>query len=222
MQIPLTGKGGKVIHTTYLGIIILIAAIVILTKCNHTANFTKPVNPAAKKLNDSAMEHYSHVGDSNRFDIVMKLLDSSTKIDDQYYLAYWNKLIVLGDFGRYNEAINVTRELQRLRPLSPDIYSIRGTLYYKIGNMDSVHNNYKTADDRYNDILDTMSKSNRDYKALLLNKAINLKLMGEQTKGESILKDLYEQETVKEYKELISSYMNKSKEEMLDEISFPK
>lgn len=177
---------------------------------------THIVNPLAKKLNDSAMQKWMNLSDSSDYGIVIGLLDQATTIDSQFYIAYWNKLALLNTIGKYNEAIHVTRDLLRLQPNTADVYTIIGTMYEKMGKPDSAKIAYNMAEEKFSNILDTMSKKTKVHKDVMLNRAINLKMMGQEQQENALLKQMYDKETDSTWKELILSFMNKPKEELFD------
>ncbi|SFP98701.1 hypothetical protein [Parafilimonas terrae] len=72
-----------------------------------------------------------------------------------------------------------------------------------------------------NAVLDTMSNKNADYKMLTIYKAINLIMLGNEIKGNKVLKKLYnsfqsDKQFGKSAREEILSYMNKSQNEIMD------
>jgi UDP-N-acetylenolpyruvoylglucosamine reductase len=63
-----------------------------------------------------------------------------------------------------------------------------------------------------------MSKSNKDYDWTLLGKASNLVFAGEEQRGNDILKELYDRTQDETFKEMVKSFMNKSKQQILEDM----
>ena len=75
---------------------------------------------------------------------------------------------------------------------------------------------FQQSEIRYEKILDTMNTVNKNYNNTLMNKGVNLIIIGQQQKGNDILKQLYDKEKDSFRKEMLASYMDKSKQEILD------
>ena len=65
-----------------------------------------------------------------------------------------------------------------------------------------------------------MSVKNRDYDMRLLNKAVNLIMLGEQMKGNELLRQLCDGQPDAALKDLALSIMNKNKKELLERIEY--
>ena len=172
------------------------------------------MNPDVKKLSDSAAIIASHMGDSN-YQKAILLLDKAIAIDSNYFIVYWNKLIFQSQLKQYGQAIGTAKNLIRLRPMAPDLYLTCGELYERTDDTLSAKDAFQKALSLYNNLLDTMSVGNSYYDMLFMDKAIDLVMLGDQIKGNEMLKQLYDRQTDESYKELISSFMNKSGAELL-------
>ena len=61
-----------------------------------------------------------------------------------------------------------------------------------------------------------MNSDNKDYFLLTLNKAIDTIILGNKMKGDQILQELYNKQTDSGWKEYLTSFMNKNKEQLLN------
>jgi tetratricopeptide (TPR) repeat protein len=195
---------------------IIILLLLTLTACGQNSKTNKHViDPKARQLNDSAVA-LTRSFDSLDYVKAIALLDKATTIDTNFYTAYWNKLAFQSQLGQYNNALQTAKQLKRIKPNAPDFYVTTGMLYEKTGDSISAQSQYKEALIRYDKILDTMDIKNKDYDMLLMNKGVSLILVGQQTKGNDIIKKLYDKQTDVAYKEMFEMFLNKSRQEILD------
>jgi tetratricopeptide (TPR) repeat protein len=177
------------------------------------------IDPYAKKLNDSAVRLTFRMHDSDYQNAIL-LLDQATTVDNNYFLAYWNKLSFQSRLKQYDKAIVTTKNLIRIRPMAPDLHVTCGILYERIGDTISAPLDFQKALSLYNDVLDTMNVSNRDYDMLFMNRAVDLIMLGKQIEGNVLLKQLYNRQTDDAFKDLTLSLMNKNKKELLEAIEY--
>jgi tetratricopeptide (TPR) repeat protein len=197
----------------------LILLLVGLFSCGQTGS-NHTINPYAKKLNDSAVRMTFQMNDSS-YQKAILLLDQATAIDSNYFVAYYNKLIFQSQLKQYDKALVTSNNLIRIRPMAPDLHLTCGELYEKISDTVSAKYNFQTALSLYDSILDTMSVGNRHYDMLFMNKAIDLIMLGEQIQGHELLKQLYDRQTDEDFKDVILSFMNKNRKELLEQIEHP-
>jgi tetratricopeptide (TPR) repeat protein len=190
-----------------------------LFSCGQTIS-KHTVNPYARKLNDSALRMTLQTNDSC-YQKAIFLFDQATAVDSNYFLAYWNKLVFQCQLKQYKKAVITSENLIRIRPIAPDLYFTRGGLYERINDTLSAKIDFQKALSLYDNILDTMSVGNRDYDMLFMNKAVDLIMLGEQIKGNELLKQLYDRQTDEGYKDLTLSFMNKNRKEVLEMIDHP-
>ena len=155
------------------------------------------------------------------YDKAISLLEQAILIDSNYFTAYRNKLsfqIVLKD---YNQALKTAIKISQLRPSNPDYYVTIGLLYEIQGDSVSSKKQFIEAEKQYDKMLDTITLSNKNYNMLLMDKAINLIYLGEQQKGNDILKQLYNDQKESSLKEMLASYINKSKGEIIKMLMTP-
>jgi tetratricopeptide (TPR) repeat protein len=197
----------------YIGFSILCLFTVIFSCCQTLSK--KEIRNAATKLNDSAvvLMQYSNADSSLK---AADYLNRATTIDTNFYLAYWNKLILEIQLKRLRDAIEVTNNLIRIRPASPDLYVTCGILNEKIENKSTANNYFNYALKIYKIILDTMDKKNNDYNLLLTNMAITIIILGDQIKGNKILQQIYVKQNNEAVKQSISELMNKNKDQLID------
>lgn len=167
----------------------------------------------AIRLNDSAMKVIVQRKDYSE---AISLLNQATQIDSDYYLGFANKLYFQLEEKQFDSALKTAKNLSRIKPGAPDYYVIIGVLNDLTGDSVSANKFYSEASTRYNAILDTMSSSNKEFDILSMNKAINLVLIGQQQRGNEILIKLYKKQNDSNYKELIASFMNKSKKKIME------
>jgi len=198
--------------------LLLLFLLASLTACGQSEIKKPKVNPEAKRLNDSAFKIIAATWDYQKG---LELLDLATRIDSNYFLGFSNKLAFQLQLKRYNDALISAKQLVRIRPNAPEPYTIAGVLYCMLGDTVTSKEYFQNAliyDDK---ILDTMNKSNKErYATFLMGKAINLILIGEEEKGKTILRQLYEQpvfsgELDKMFKENLNSFINKSRREII-------
>ena len=173
------------------------------------------VDPKARQLNDSATSIAMHAQDYNK---AISLLDQATQIDSNYLTAYANKLSFQLELKQFDKALATAKNLNRIKPEAPEYFVSIGLIYEHMGDTTSSNKFFNEAVNRYNKILDTMSTVNKDYDLLLMNKAVSLILVGQQQKGNDILKGLYDKQKDESYREMLSSFMNKSRKDILDNL----
>ena len=193
-------------------------SITALSACGQRAEKTSKhkVDSKAHQLNDSAISLTMKSQDSLTYVKAISLLNQATAIDSDYYFAYWNKLAFQSQLEQYDKALLTTKQLLRLKPNAPDYYLSIGMLYEKTGDTTSANKYFHTGLSLYNNLLDTMSTKNKSYNILLMNKSLNLILVGQEKKGNEILKQLYDRQIDETFKEFYSSFMNKSRKEIID------
>jgi tetratricopeptide (TPR) repeat protein len=172
-------------------------------------------DPAAIQLNDKAMLLVPFIDNTDSSIKAISLLDKATSIDSNYFLGYNNKLMFYYQLKQFDKAVLTVNKLIQLRPLAYDLYQMGGVLYERLGDTVSSKNYFQKSLTICNNVLDTMDTKNRDHDMLCMNKAITLIILGDEAKGNQLLKQLYHKQTDDEFKELTASFMNKSKKELL-------
>jgi tetratricopeptide (TPR) repeat protein len=171
------------------------------------------VNPAAKQLDDSANYILTHSLDYER---ALLLLQKATQLDTNYYIAYSNLLTCQFALNKLDEALITTKNINRIKPNFAENFVMIGLLYYRKDDMTSALKNFIEAEHLYGKVLDTMSTKNKKHDGYLLNRALMLILIGQQKKGNDILKQQYDNTIDEQKKKMIERFMNKSSSEILD------
>ena len=171
------------------------------------------VNPKARQLKDSAARIAM---DSENYTKAIALLNEAIKLDSNYYPAYTIKLSFQLALKQYSDALPTAKKINMLRPDDPVPYVSIGLLCEVLHDTISSQKYFAAADSHFNNILDTMDRTNIDYEQIMMNKGINLILLGQQQNGNELLRQLYEKSTSSLMKETISSLINKTKKEILD------
>jgi tetratricopeptide (TPR) repeat protein len=184
---------------------------VYLVACGQSNKTKQLVNPEAKKLSDSAMLVFLKSFKEEDYERSILLLEKATKIDSNYFKAYYNRMLIENTFKHYDKALIAANRITRLKPDDPGFYITAGILYEKNGNPSSSKEYFQTALVKYNSILDTMQLNNPGLFFLKMNKGVDLILLNQQEQGNTILKDLYAKETAGIYKEALTPFLNKSR-----------
>jgi tetratricopeptide (TPR) repeat protein len=194
--------------------------LISLGSCTQNAAEHK-VDPAAKVFNERAMTLYSSIDNIDSAKKAIALLDSATTIDSDYYLAYYNKLVFLGNIKQFDKALLAVNNLIRIRPSAHDFYLTRGFLYYRLANMKASKLDFQQALTICSKVLDTMSLKSKNYDYICLDKAISLVMLGQQSEGQVILKQIYNRQTDSSWKKYYGSYLNKSPKQLVDLLDSP-
>ena len=181
----------------------------------QTENKNHKIDPTAKKLNDSAVLIVMNTQD---YEKAILLLNQATQIDSNYLIAYTNKLSFQLHLNQLDKALLSAYSLKRIKPDNPEYYVTIGMIYDLKSDTITSKRFFDEAATRYNAILDTMSATNKDYDMLLMNKAVNLVLIGQQQEANDILKQLYDKHKDESYREILASFMNKSKQDILNNL----
>ena len=193
---------------------IILSLLCGLYACGQNQTNHKP-DPAAVEFNKKAlslMPFFDNVDSSRK---AIFLLDRATIIDSNYFAGYYNKLMFLNTLKQFDKAILAANNLIRIRPFAHDLYLTRGFLYDQIGDTISSRNDFQRSLAICNAVLDTMNSKNTAFDYLLMNKATNLVMLGDQKEGNKVLKKLYDKQTDETFKKFYGSLMNKPKKEFL-------
>jgi tetratricopeptide (TPR) repeat protein len=178
-------------------------------------------DPAAEKLNRSAMDTAMNSNSTRKLQSAINLLNQAIKIDSTYFPAYNNKMTFQITIKQYQEAINTGKQMIKLRPNNVAVTFTVGLLNDKIGDgflAKQYYNKVLTTD---NAVLDTMHTQNKAYSNVQLSKALCFIMLNEQQKGGTIIKKLYSTSTDSNYKAVYIQYMNKSKQDILNNMFGP-
>lgn len=175
-------------------------------------------DPKARQLVDSASKILMHSDDKEK---AIALLDQATQIDSNYYLAFFNKLLFQTSLNLFNDALVTVKNLTRLRPQDADTYMTAGSTYWMAGDSLQAMNHFMKASNLFDELLDTMSTSNKSYQPALMDQAIALILIGKEEKGKKALTHLYNKQTNEDYKLVLKMFLGKSRKQLLDGLYKP-
>ena len=175
------------------------------------------VDPAAKKLNDSAVSIAIH---SHEFSKAVELLDKATQIDSNYFGAYRNKMGFQGSIKPFDadKMIVILKSLNRLRPLDPQYYMNIGMIYYKKGDSLTSSTYFNDALSHFNSILDTIHTTTPGYDVLVMSKAYTLFFQGQEQNAHDLLQKLYETTKDSVAKEIILPALQKTRKDIIAEL----
>lgn len=90
--------------------------LILFTYCSGQSK----INQRAIELNNKAVE-YLQFGQptTEQIDSAIYFLDMATEIEEDYFIAYTNKIIFLNMNKDYSRLLETNKELQRLRPNQP-------------------------------------------------------------------------------------------------------
>lgn len=178
-----------------------------------------PVNPEAKKLNDSAVNIAMHSYDYAK---AVTLLDKATLIDSNYFAAYRNKLSFQGLIKPFDvdKILTILKSMNRLRPLDPEYYMNIGMIYFKKGDSTTSSLYFTNAISHFDNILDTIHTTNQGYEVLVMNKAYTLIFQGQDQKGHDLLQKLYESSKDTVMREMLFPVLGKTRQEIINSIAF--
>jgi len=184
------------------------------------------VDPAAIQLNGQAMTLVPYVDNADSSNKAIFLLDKATEIDSSYFLGYSNKLMFYYQLKQFDKALLTNNKLVQLRPTAHDLYLRSGMLYTQLGDTTNAKKYFTKGLTICNSVLDTMTKTNRDYVMLTTNQAIALILLGDIQKANIILKVLYDNQPDDPdfdnvEKKYIHSLMNKDCKEIIELLNNP-
>lgn len=205
---------------------LLIAFLLLgLSSCGQNSSKHK-VDPAAIELNKQAMTLVPFIDNPDSSQKAINLLDKATTIDTNYFLGYANKLMFYYQLHQFDKALLTNNQLIQLRPTAHDLYLRSGILYTQLGDTTNAKTYFAKGLTICNSVLDTMTKANRDYVMLTTNQAIALIMLGDTSKANKILHVLYDnqpddQDFDNVEKKYIQSLMNKSRKELIEQLSNP-
>ena len=204
---------------TTLKLIFLLSLISLYSCAQNTPKYK--VDPAAQELDNRAMSMFYFFGNPDSIGKAISLLDSAIAIDSNYLRAHQDKLTLLLMLKQFDKALLTVNKMISLRPTALDFYLTRGYLHYRLGDENSSKADYQKSLTICTNVLDTMSVTNRNYDYLSLDKAISLIMLGEQDKGNQIIKELYDKQTDSTFKEYYGSYLNKNAKEIFKMLDSP-
>ena len=188
-----------------------------ITFCSCGQKNTKDkVDQAAVKFNNSAMAMVKYLKNADSSQKAVELLDSATRLDTNYYLGYFNKLMFLNSLKQYDKAILTTQNLIRLRPDAHDLYIIGGVFCEKNYDTISSKKYFQKSLEIFDFVLDTMSFKYNDYEMIMTNKAVNLIMLNRNAEANALLKKLGETQSDGTMKKITLSLMGLNKNQLIE------
>jgi tetratricopeptide (TPR) repeat protein len=169
----------------------------------------------AKALTDSANVIFKNTLDPLK---ALPLLNQATVIDSNYLPALVTKFNFDMNSGLFDQALQTGKRLIRIKPEVSEYYTGIGLIYEKKNDTVSSKKYFLDAVSCCDSKLENLAKTHKDYNWILLGKASNLIFAGEQISGNDILKKLYDSNSDESFKELVISFMNKPKQQILEEM----
>jgi tetratricopeptide (TPR) repeat protein len=102
----------------------IILLMLVFFSCNNKYDREK-----AKKFNNMAMEIAKSM-DKESSSKAIEYLDKAIQLDSTYYLAYWNKVNILSDCGKYSEALKLLFKIEPQMDLGATF--LKAELYRKL------------------------------------------------------------------------------------------
>ena len=117
----------------------------------------------------------------------------------------------------YKKAILTADHLIRIAPQAHDLYLMCGMLREKTGDTTVAKTYFIKSLQICNAVLDTMNVKNTDYDMVSMNRAINITMLGDSTEGNLLLAQLYDRHKNDGWKDVITPFLNKGKNELIEE-----
>lgn len=102
-----------------------------------------------------------------------------------------------------------------MRPLAYDLYFIGGILYYRASDTITSNAYFKKSLRICNAVLDTMKSRSWEYYGLVINKAVVLKILGNNKESDLVFKKLQDSTIDDQIKARTKTIMSKSRIEIL-------
>ncbi len=183
----------------YIGALMLFLMIAC-QQVNHPKKINQ-LNSKAVVLNQKAWKLATTYPEKDSIEKAFRLFNRAIQIEPVFFGAYWNKFQVQKMVGKMDAAKQTIREVEHLRPGDPDLKLTAGIFWEQLEDSVQAVKKYEIASQIYTKIMDTMSRSNQVYIKARMNQAINLKLLGKNSKTNEILDQLIKYST---HKKIIS------------------
>jgi tetratricopeptide (TPR) repeat protein len=183
----------------------------------HAQDAKYKPNPKAKRLDDSAIKVFALANEAPAvYDRVGKLLETAVKIDPKYYEGWSNLLNFQGRTNQALKCLATASKMIKLFPNSTDALFNYSVMQCIMGR-DSVGRKGFAKIVRMYESEMAKNPLSKNYNELLTQKGIALILQGKDTEGKSILHTVHSNETDPYKKSFIAYYINKTREEILDD-----
>lgn len=99
------------------------------------------------------------------YDSALYYVNEAIKIDTNFYLGHYQKLMILSNLKRYDEALLTAKKISRLRNFNN--LSLEGMAYENLGQLDKAKELYKATVDNWPEVdLDSNYQSRLEYSQL--------------------------------------------------------
>ena len=197
-----------------------ITAFLLITLYSCGQNTAKEkVNPNVTILSNKIIPLVNYIDNPDSCKQALLCLDSATKIDNNCFQCYYNKLMFLYSLKQFDKAVETMNECLRIKPSAHDLYLTGGILYEKVGDTVSSKKYFEKSLTILNPVLDTMKVKDMNYEMLVCNKAINLIMLNDHKTGNNLLQTIADRQQEPELKEMILSFTNKSKKELVEKMT---
>jgi len=199
--------------------LLLILTILIFHSCNNIdkKNDKIQVNEEAMNFNNKGIQLASTFENDSILKAI-ELFDKAIELQPDFLSAYWNKFIFLNQLGKTDDAFKTIKAIEKLRPDNPD-YKLQVGIFTELsGDSITARKYYIKAEKIYENILDTLTKSNDElstYQSTLMSKAINLKLLGQEREATNILKNISQNITNDDYKNMVDNFIVMNRKEII-------
>jgi len=180
--------------------LIIISFLILFASCSSKKEF----NEKSIQLNNEASEKIR----TEDYVSALNLLNESIKLDSSYYTAYDNKIVLLLQLNKYDEAIKTNKLLLNHEPDLAESHFFLGMLYDIQGDSIKAIHSYKNAIRIYKNRI-TKGKM---VEANELNLALAYKLVGDKEQANKLFNKLM---IDSKDKKMIESFNNSSKANVL-------
>ena len=184
----------------------------------------QPVQPGepeaaadAQQLVDSAVMRMN-TGNEEDAKLALMLLKRASVLDSNNYFAWWDQVMLYNEQKKYDRSLEAEQHLIRLSHRHPDHLAATGILYFRLKDTASANQYFSEALQGYNSILDTVQPGTYDYDYFVMNKGILMIMQGDQTAGNTLLKELYTATTDTLMQRSMLDFIDKSPEEILEKV----
>ena len=166
------------------------------------------------ELNKQAMECFQH-GDLVRAN---RLLNQAIELDSHYLLAYQNKLMVLNSLGEKAQLLQINKKLLELTPNDPNNLVRLGIMYELQNDSATATNYFLSADSLFKIILDTLNQESDPQFSIAMNRAQNLKLLGNDSTANELLVEIRGKLKQAYLQEVVDFYISMSKQDFIKQV----
>ncbi|GAB2815383.1 hypothetical protein GCM10027043_14590 [Ferruginibacter profundus] len=171
-------------------------------------------------MHDKIIPLVQYIDNADSCKKALLFLDSATAIDSNCFPCYYEKLMFLNSLQQYNKAITAINNTIRINPGAQDLYLLGGIFYERLNDSISSVPYFKKSLQICDAVLDTIHNTNTNYLILASNKAITLIMLGQQTKGNELLKQLAGTQTDETMKKNLLLITTKNKKDLITEMTY--